>query len=353
MQDYTAAKKLQIASWPGYGASHNPFVRLFLDGLAEAGCDIVSIDKVEYFPTKAPDIVLLHWAERIFGESQSRWQMIRKIVKLLRALSKLPQTTKVVWLVHNLAPHDARKLQRIIWPRYLRQLIRHVDAILTLSPGTVTQVQAALPALAGLPSQGLWHPSYPDASVSESVRLEARARYGWTQDEKVLGYCGQIRPYKGVEDLLTAFLSTTDQNLRLFISGRPGRASFAEQLAKMASGDPRVALDLRNLSNEEFKEALSVCDRVVAPFRDYLHSGSLVHALSASCPILTPVTPFSASLKDYVGAAWVNTYDGTLTADILSDSAYTLPETDSPDLTAWDPITVGQQCVDFLTTLKG
>ena len=342
-------KDMRVASWPGYGATHNPFIRVFLDSLENAGCAITSLDSVEHFAGQAPDILLLHWAERVFGESKSRWQMMRKIRHLLRALSQRPAQTRVVWLVHNLMPHDARPLQKMIWPHYLKGLVRQVDGFLTLSPGTVEQVRASLPALAEKPALGLWHPSYPDAMLSDAKRISERTKRGWTASNRVLGYCGQIRPYKGVEQLLQAFGKTTDRDLRLFVAGRPGTSAFADQLHALAARDTRISLDLRNLSATEFRDALGVCDRVVAPFRNYLHSGSMVHALSAGCPVLTPTTPFANSLQDLVGPDWVQMYDDALTPELLETG--TTRNTDHPDLSAADPDVVGQMAVRFFRGL--
>ena len=50
---------------------------------------------------------------------------------------------------------------------------------------------------------------------------------------------------------------------------------------------------------------------MVAPFRRYLHSGSIVHALSAGRPVLTPATPFATSLAAELGRPdWLQTYAG-------------------------------------------
>ncbi len=343
--------KIRVASWPGYGATHNPFMHLFLGGLERAGCDIISVDQIEDFPDDAPDIVLLHWAERVFSESKSKWQMIRKIRHLLGAIARLPETTKIVWLVHNLEPHDARPLQRVIWPHYLRRLIKHVDGILTLSPGTVGQVQGAQPAFQTKPALGVWHPAYTDATISQRQRENERARHGWSTTDRVLGYCGQIRPYKGVEELLATFRESSAPDLRLLIAGRPGGPAFADQLRQLRGSDQRVTLDLRNLSSEEFRDALGVCDMVVAPFRNYLHSGSLMHAISAERPVLTPETPFASSLQDLLGPEWVNTYNTSLTARMLDDSKLLDPVQPGPDLTDCDAHVVGKQVTRFFADL--
>lgn len=339
-----------MASWPGYGATHNPFAGIFLRGLEAAGCTVTSIDAIETLQGQGPDIVLLHWAERIFAEARSRRQVLAKITLLLRLLDRLPARTRIVWLVHNLRPHDARLLRRLVWPFYVRALSRRVDGFLTLSPGTVDPVRKALPGLAGKPGLGLWHPFYPDAALDRAGRLAARQARGWTAGELVLGYCGQIHPYKGVEDLAAAFLRTTRTDLRLVLAGTPSAPVLAERLRQMTAGDARIRLELADLPTGAFRAVLGACDVVAAPLRDYLHSGSILHALSAGRPVLTPDTAFAAALQGQLGPDWLRLYRGPLTPALLENAAAPAPAT-GPDLAAFAADAIGRQVTGFFRTL--
>jgi glycosyltransferase involved in cell wall biosynthesis len=343
--------RLRVASWPGYGATHNPFIHVFLKGLEDAGCEVVSLETVEACAGQAPDILLLHWAERVFGESRNRWQALVKIRNLLTSLAARPAQTRVVWLVHNIAPHDARRLQRLVWPYYTRALARQVDGFMTLSPGTVDQVRTALPVLAARPAVGLWHPDYPGAVLPYDERTSARAALGWTDAQHVLGYCGQIRPYKGVEELLVTFRKTTGSDLRLLLAGRPVTAGFADWLRSVAADDPRIVLRLADLPPAAFRAALGSCNTVVAPFRDYLHSGSIVHALSAARPVLTPATPFARSLQGRLGADWVRTHDGPLTPALLESQVGFSAGLGRPNLSDMAAKKVGREAARFFHDL--
>jgi len=159
---------LRVASWPGKSKAHNPFLNIFLGGLEAAGCDVDSVASLDDLPraiAAKPDILLIHWAERVY-QAQSRWQALSNIRTLLRALDRRPEGTRAVWLVHNLEPHDARRFQKLVWPHYIKALTRRIDGMMTLAPGTVPLVQQALPALAGKPAKGLWHPAYRAAGVA-------------------------------------------------------------------------------------------------------------------------------------------------------------------------------------------
>lgn len=348
---------LNVASWPGKGDTHNPFINIFLDGLEANGCRVKNLETVEALAeaTKGgTDILLLHWAERVFGESRSRWQILIKMWRLLSAVGNAHSSTRVVWVVHNLAPHDARRFQKLVWPIYIRALARKVDAFLTLAPGTVAQVRAGLPQLAAKPGHGAWHPAYPDAELSPDERRAARMKLGFTPKNRVLGYCGQIRPYKGVEDLLDTFIQTTAPHLRLLLCGRPqyGRPeteAFLLMLKEKAKRDHRVVVWFDDLTPAEYRAALGACDVIVAPFRSYLHSGSIIHALSAKRPVLTPATPFANSLEVLLGTEWVRQYEFELSPDILTDQK---KASGTIDLSSLSSSVVGEDVLLFLRRLS-
>jgi len=162
--------------------------------------------------------------------------------------------------------------------------------------------------------------------VDAEERAKARAALGLAEAEALLGYCGQIRPYEGVSDLLNQFLETEDPSLRLLLAGhpqenRPGAAAFLADLKEKAARDPRVILQLGDLSEPAFRDAQGACGVIVAPFKRYLHSGSLVHALSAERPVLTPKTPFAESYQSLVGPDWLRLYERSLRPAHLAECA--------------------------------
>jgi hypothetical protein len=90
---------------------------------------------------------------------------------------------------------------------------------------------------------------------------------------------------------------------------------------------------------------------VVAPFRRYLHSGSIVHALSAGRPVLTPATPFASSLAGELGRPdWLQTYEGGLTPATLA--AASAPGTPL-DLSPLAPEAAARRIRHFLEALAG
>ncbi len=342
---------LTLGSWPGVESDHNRFLPILLDALETEGVRVRSFPDSRDIDLTGLDALLVHWPDKIFWEARSSVEAANLMAHLVAKLATRPRGTKLVWMVHDLLPHDGRWFKRLTWPPYAAVMARLADASLTLSEGTRATVAAAYPALGRKPMEHLWHPAYPGEALTPAARATARAGFGWIGDERVYGYCGQIRPYKGVEDLITAFMGLADQNARLLIAGRPQNASLVEALRGLSRSDPRIHLALEDLTPEAFRSSLGTCDLVVAPFRYYLHSGSIVHALSAGRPVLTPATPYATSLAAELGAPnWLQTYTGPLTPDILAAS--TAPTT-ALDLAPLAPSAAARRLRRFLETLAG
>lgn len=326
-------------------------MELFLGGLRDVDCEIIDIETVRDIPTSGLDVLILHWAEKLFWEARDRRDILARILTLINRLRQIRPKTKVVWLVHNLQPHEPRKFKNLIWPFYIQALARNIDAALTLSPGTVPVVRESLGALKHKPVAWAWHPAYPRLCQGTLHAVAARSARGWDTEHHVFGYCGQIRPYKGVEDLIGVFLRSENLSWRLLIAGRASSSEFERILEDKAAADPRIRLEFGDMSEVEYEMAILCCDTIVAPFRTYLHSGSLVHAMSVGRQVLTPQTPFSNALARQVGRDWVALYDGSLSVDALQKAEQGRNATGRPDISEFDPKRVGEQVVAFLQGL--
>jgi glycosyltransferase involved in cell wall biosynthesis len=342
---------LAVGSWPGGESDHNRFLPILLDALEAEGLRVTSFPESRDITLDGLDALIVHWPDKVFWEAATSVEAAALLARLVGRLAARPRRTRLVWMVHDLRPHDGRWFKRLAWPPYAAALARLADGALTLSAGTRATVAAAYPALARKPIEHVWHPFYPGEAIAEPARAAARAGLGWTGRERVYGYCGQIRPYKGVEDLIAAFAGLADPEARLLVAGRPRDEGMAADLERRAGGDPRIRLRLEDLSPEAFRACLGACDLVVAPFRRYLHSGSIVHALSAGRPVLTPATPFASSLAAELGRPdWLQTYEGRLTPATL----FAAPTPATPlDLGPLAPEAAARRIRRFLEALAG
>ena len=132
------------------------------------------------------------------------------------------------------------------------------------------------------------HGSYIGAYPDHIDRATARARLGLPDDGRVLLFLGQLRRYKGVEELIASVRQMDAPGLRLVVAGRPVDATIEADLRTAAEADPHITLHLRAIPDDELQVYLRACDAVVLPFRDVLTSGSAILAMSFGRGVIAP-----------------------------------------------------------------
>ncbi|MBB3348857.1 glycosyltransferase [Sphingomonas sp. BK069] len=339
-------KPLVIGLWPGPSFATNDFAAIYARALEAAGCRIV--DLVNPMRLREPiDILHIHWPEQLLWQGGSVAVQALRVVRALATLGRLRRRgIRIVWMVHNLRPHELTGVRRLLWRLIEHRLPALVDGVMTLSPATLPRVHDTFPALRDTPAQTVPHPSYP--ADHALARDAARAALGLPAEATVLAMLGFLRPYKGAEALIESFRALPSDRHRLVIAGRcqPG---YAATLTGLAAGDGRITLAARALDDRELALHTAAADWIVLPFRDYLHSGSMVHALSFGRPVLTPRAAFAEDLATLVGRASIRLYDGPLTPDTLA----ALPaEAPVPDLRALDIHVIGADARRFYERLE-
>ena len=293
------------------------------------------------------DVLHIHWPEKVFWDG-SFPRVIARLIGTLKALRRLKEAgVTLVWTVHNLRPHDLAIRFKPLWTYYLSQLGELIDGFVTLSPATIDVVRHEIHRLRETRAIYAWHPPYPRGPMPADVD-SVRRDLGIGDDEYLFGFLGMIRPYKGVEELIRAFRTVQNHGYSLLIAGAPIPDEYALRIGALAAGDRRIHLVLRSLSDLEFSSYTAVVDTLVLPFRDNLHSGSLIHAVSQHKAALTPETPFSRNLRDVVGREWVQTYSPPLTPEVLLSAK---PAKGLPSLDALDASHSGTKLAEFYRAL--
>lgn len=342
--------RLRIGSWPGREFPDNRFLPILLGALERAGARIVDAPTLAPDTLRQMDVLLIHWPEKAFWGARSGARMAVQATRVLVVLARRPARLKLVWIMHNLQPHERDWRRRLIWPPYAAALGRLADGFLTLSPATLPIVRASVPGMAGKPSDWFWHPTYDDPAPDPTTCAAVRAEFGIAPTDRLIGFCGQIRPYKGVEEMAEAFAALAGSDLRLLIAGRCADPALAARLCSAAQGDPRIRFAPGDLSDARFGALIGACDLVAAPQRGYLHSGSLVHALSLRRPVFTPETPFSEALRAALPPGWVRLWRGALTPALI-DAALSEGAPPPCDLAPLAPEAAAARILDFCAGL--
>ena len=297
----------------------NPYNAALYTELAQGGTVVGEWTKPRLLGERW-DVVHLHWPDGVLNSRHAPTAAARAAYLVAQLLFAKARGARIVWTVHNLQAHNTShpRVEHALW----RAFVPLVDAAISLSRSGRELACARFPALARKAHFVVPHGHYRGCYKNECSRTEARARLGLPPDTPVVGFVGQIKPYKNVPALLRAFLDRPDETsaASLLIAGRPGDAALAADLASLAAGRPDVALRFGHIADDEMQVMLNACDLAVFPYREILNSGSAILALSFHRPVLVPAKGAMAELRNLVGPEWVMTYEGELDGTVLRNA---------------------------------
>jgi glycosyltransferase involved in cell wall biosynthesis len=129
---------------------------------------------------------------------------------------------------------------------------------------------------------------------------EAKQRLGLGDDEKAILFFGAIRPYKGLEYLVTAFgqLARKHADYRLIIAGerKKGSEKYLDDIVQLIDGQPwrdRVIQRVEFVPDEDIELYFKSADVLVLPYAEVFQSGVLFLSYSFGLPaIATDVGSF-------------------------------------------------------------
>jgi beta-1,4-mannosyltransferase len=252
------------------------------------------------------NVLHLHWAELLYSSSARLLSAVRKWLRFVVSMVLLKLSgIRLAYTVHNIEQHEGR------YPLLNRLanglLFRFADVIHVHDRRTVDEVAGRFGRREGvfvIPHGN--YLSYPNACT----RAEARAKLGLAEPDFVYLTLGQIRPYKGIEELLQAFAQLSDDDVRLLIAGHVHERAYAERIEKLAAADGRVHLRLGYVPPEEIQYYMNACDICVLPYRHVTTSGAAILAFSFARPIIAPRSgDFPQLAGERRGVLYENTED--------------------------------------------
>jgi glycosyltransferase involved in cell wall biosynthesis len=272
------------------------------------------------------------------------WYWGPSLTKALRYLDRQRPTVVIFqwWtgaVLHTylqLARYAARHGARIILEWHEGQ-----DVGEAAMPGARRYVQALMPRLLSLVDAHVVHSSFDLQAIPAAYSLDnsivrviphgpyshfvaSRATWVDTGDDAPfrLLYFGVVRPFKGVEDLVTAFSSLDrDQasQFHLSIVGETWEEWTApdEAIASSPHSDLIERVD-RYVSDEELAAYVARADAIVLPYHRSSQSGPLHIALAAGLPVIvTAVGGLVEVVRDYAGAVLVPPQDPSALREAL------------------------------------
>lgn len=194
---------------------------------------------------------------------------------------------QVMVTVHNVRPHEQGRLKEL-----LNSLVLHLGQTLLVHTERNREELVELG----------WDPSrieviqHPDLNGNGNRggdfvdRETARSLMGFTSEQKVLCFFGNIREYKGLDDLLLAFAKVREEvpDIRLIIAGQNWEPwEKYDRIIRERRLESYLVLKTTFLPFDELVTCLRASDLVVFPFKEmHAASGSASLALSMGCQVI-------------------------------------------------------------------
>jgi glycosyltransferase involved in cell wall biosynthesis len=193
---------------------------------------------------------------------------------------------EIVWTVHNKHNHERRH----IWLDHtVSRVTARMASEMTVECSAAKKTIVDLfwidnPEKIHVIEEGSYIDSYPN-SVSAA---EARESLNIASETQLYVYFGQIREYKGVDQLIDAFAEAELPNAKLLVVGNPFNQQIEMKLGAAIENTTSVEPVFEFVPNNEIQLYMNAADVVALPYRDILTSGSVLLAMSFGRPVVTP-----------------------------------------------------------------
>jgi glycosyltransferase involved in cell wall biosynthesis len=299
-------------------AGGNPVQALLYRSMEKSGARIRAFS-IQELLTGSWHIWHLHWPCEATISRGTNVDAVKRLIDLWvkLKLAKLSRT-RIVWTVHNLRPHERRRLmlERLFWWIF----IPHVDGVISMSESGTQALHKQHKRIRNHPTfvipHGHYRGTYPDSMSKEEARRILQIR----DDEFVVTFIGLVRAYKGIPQLIQSFKAMNRPNSKLIVAGYPRSSSLAKELTDLGGDAENVRFYFEFVQVAEVQRFMRAADLIVLPYREMLNSGSAMLALSFSRPVLVPAFGALSELHQAVGSDWIRLYEGDLTATTLEDA---------------------------------
>jgi beta-1,4-mannosyltransferase len=274
----------------------NPYLRELVEQVsADADVRFLSARTALF---SRPDVFHVHWPHQLYRAASRPKALVKALLSRMLLARLRRRGTPVVLTVHNRASHEPENARE-------RRMLRTLDRAVTL--------RILLNEDAGNPPDGVvvLHPDYRRWLAGLDIDVAALERATPVTRDVLL--FGMLRPYKGIESLLSAAPAAP---ATLTIAGPATDPDYVQRLQAQAPAS--VAFDVRRLDDAELVRAILAHRLVCLPYPDLYNSGALLYALSVGRPVVVPRTGATAALAAEVGPGWLSLYDGALSAGVVA-----------------------------------
>lgn len=308
-----------VIFWPDY-SRNNPYQqRLYAKARKNfeicAGDIDAALDALKDGSSPRQLTFHLHWLNFLWREITEESEARRRCYEFIEKIKHFVwKGGRFVWTIHNTISHDTQFHDLEI--ELSEALAREAHALHFHCEGSVCEVAQCFAfdrKKVFVKQHGNYLTAYPDFVNRET----ARAELGIPAHDEVILFSGQVRPYKGVKQLITVFrrILADRPQARLLIVGETKFNPFEHiEPALSDTEKTRITSIKRFASNMELQLFFAAADIAIYPYQRILTSGSLMLALSYGIPAVVPKVAMTSEVIGLTQAGALYDVEGGINA---------------------------------------
>jgi len=269
----------------------NPYVQILAGCLGAEGVEVCTMPRrlsrewLEANLSERESILHFHWPSYSYTAT-TRLETADLVGAWLENLDLAQRLGyRVVWTAHNLYPHDCQ------YPDLQHQarvgLVKHCAAIIGHCRAALGEVERAFGATDAVTAV-IPHGNYIGVYGDPWQIAAARDFLGLSSAIFIYLFFGRLRPYKGIEDLITAAGGSSMPGSEVLIAGHPASAAYGRQLLTAVGRHDNIHIHPFFIPDPEVPAYFGAADVVVLPYQEVLSSGAAILAHSLGRPVIVP-----------------------------------------------------------------
>lgn len=223
-----------------------------------------------------PEVVIIPWWHWYFAPA---WTILSRQIK------RLPSKPKLVFICHNVAPHEQGRISKLALPIVLKLALGKGDGFIVHAQSDGRLLHTYLPKAKYVVTP---IPTYADLGIEDTSEIELPMTL--PDDRPILLFCGIVRPYKGLDVLLDALaICVKERPLHLLVAGEFWGGSEPEyrQQIKELGIEEHVTILNEYLPDELLAACIDRSDVVVLPYKSATQSAIIQTAFGRGKPVIT------------------------------------------------------------------
>ncbi len=223
-----------------------------------------------------PDVVIIPWWHWYFAPA---WAVLSRQIK------RLASNPKLIFICHNVAPHEQGRISKALLPTAIKQAIGKGDGFIVHSQADGRILHQFLPEANTVVTP---IPTYAELGVVDTSSVELPVSL--PEDGPLLLFCGIVRPYKGLDILLDAMaICVQERPLHLLVAGDfwgNSEPEYRKQIDALGIAE-HVTIINDYLPDELLAACIDRSDVVVLPYRSATQSAIVQTAFGRGKPVIT------------------------------------------------------------------